>query len=106
MQLGLGRLQYGVIGAILAVPAVILFFLGAALRSCLPDRPELVFVMVFELSMYGFVISVPAILVGFLIGFFVRFRLAARTAALFTLLLFAAAFAAGYVPPRGNCLPM
>ena len=105
MQLGLRRLQYGVIGAILAVPAVILFFLGAALRSCLPDRPELVFVMVFELSIYGFVISVPAILVGFLIGF-VRFNLAARTAALCTALLFAAAFAAGYVPPRGNCLPM
>lgn len=104
-QLGLGRLQHGVVGAIIAAATVVLFFLGGALRSCLPDRPELILLIVIELSIYRFIISIPAILAGFIIGFFVRFRLTAGMAALFTTLLLVVGLVIGYSLAGGSCVP-
>jgi hypothetical protein len=104
-HLVLGRLQHGVIGAMVAALAFALFITGGAIRSCLPDRPGLIPVIIIEVLLYGYIVSIPAILAGFLIGFFVRFRLTARAAVLCLALLLAGAFAAGYFPPGGNCLP-
>jgi hypothetical protein len=62
----------GLVGALLGLLASFAFSLGLSLRACLPDRPELFWLVTFEFWIVGFVFYVPAMIAGFFIGCFVR----------------------------------
>ena len=96
------RITRGSIGAFFGLIASFAFSLGLALRACLPDRPELLWLVTFEFYFWGFVVYIPAMSAGFLIGYFVRLK-----ALLMLALVFAGvAFGIGYAIADGGCLPL
>ena len=101
-QAGPDRIGRGSLGAFFGFVVSFAFALGLSVRACLPDRPELVWTLTFEFFFVGFVIYVPAIIVGFLIGYFTRLKVLF----IFALVLVIMAVVIGYAIARGGCVPL
>jgi len=100
------RIERGIIGAILAVPTLTVFWLGYAVRSCLPDHSGYMTLIVLEGVIMGYVVTVPVIIAGFLIGFFLLpLKLRTAPAILWALVLLAVVFTGGYAGGSNECLP-
>ncbi len=68
----------------------------------MPDRPELLWTLTFEFFFVGFIIYIPAIIVGFLIGYSTR----PKVLFILALVLVIIAFGIGYVIARDGCVPL
>jgi hypothetical protein len=101
-QAGPDRIRRGTLGAFFGFVVSFAFALGLSVRACLPDRPELLWTLAFEFLFVGFIIYVPAIVVGFLIGYFTRLKVLLILA----LVLLILAFAIGYAIARDGCVPL
>jgi hypothetical protein len=66
----LTRVERGSPGAALGFLCGLGFGPGLSLKACLPNHLGMVLDLTFEFLTYGFVVYVPAIVVGFVIGFF------------------------------------
>jgi hypothetical protein len=92
----------GLTGALFGLFACFVFSFGLSLRACLPDRPELLWVVTFEFWIIGFIVYIPATIAGFLIGYFVRLK----TFFILALVFAVVAFGVGYAVARDGCLPL
>lgn len=101
-QAGPNRIGRGSLGAFFGFVFSLAFALGSSVRACLPDRPELLWTLTFEFLFVGFIIYIPAIIVGFLIGYFTRLKVLFILA----LVLVIMAFAIGYAIARDGCVPL
>ena len=98
-QLRVGR---ALLGALSGLIVSLAFDVGASLRACLPDRPEMILFLKFEGFIYGILIFGPVILIGVVIGYFSPPKVLMASAAV----LAAATFVTGYAIANGNCVPI
>lgn len=98
-QLRVGRALLGGLSGLLVSFA---FSIGASLRACLPDRPEMILFLTFEFLIYGIIFVGPVILIGVIIGYFSPPKVLIASA----IVLSAATFATGYAIANGNCVPI
>ena len=97
------RVLRGLFTALYGLPFAFAFDVGSSVKSCLPSRPELFWLVTAEFATYGFVMYVPAMAAGFLAGYFLRLKLSPMV---IVLLLLAIGFAIGYTVADGGCLPL